>query len=143
MPKNKLIFILIIVILGMAGYGYFQAIPGVQNRTENLPQIEISPEFFDFREIEYGKIAEYDFKIKNLGNEFLEIKRIATSCACTSAKVSLEKIAPGEEATLYVSYDTGAMSGAHGKGQQERIIYVRSSDPVNPQVEVMIYANVR
>jgi hypothetical protein len=42
-----------------------------------------------------------------------------------------------------VTYDTGAMSGAHAKGQQKRIIYIKSNDPINPQIEAMIYAYVR
>ncbi len=68
---------------------------------------------------------------------------MATSCACTSAKVTKEKIAPGKEADLNVTYDTGAMSGPHGKGSQERIIYIKSNDPINPQAEVTIKAYVR
>ncbi|KKT16741.1 MAG: hypothetical protein UV98_C0023G0001, partial [Parcubacteria group bacterium GW2011_GWB1_43_6] len=109
----------------------------------NLPQIEITPKSFDFGEVQYGDIAEYSFKIKNTGSEILEIKRLATSCGCTSAKIAKVELNPGEEADLRVTYDSGAMSGPHGKGEQERIIYVKSSDPVNPQVEVMVYANVR
>ena len=88
-------------------------------------------------------MVEYTFKVKNIGQVLLEIKRVSTSCGCTSAEVSKEKIAPNEEADLLVIYDTGAMSGAHAKGEQERIIYVKSSDPINPQIEVMIYATVK
>lgn len=141
--KLKFFFIITLVILGLAVYGYFQSIPGVDDQTENRPKIEITPEDFDFGEIQYGEIVQHTFKVKNLGNEVLEIKRVATSCACTTAKIGLEKINPGEEAELLVNYDTGAMSGAHARGEQERIIYVKSSDPVNPQVEVIIYADVK
>ena len=89
------------------------------------------------------KVVEYIFKVKNTGNEALEIKKVATSCACTTAKIDKEKINPGKETNLLVVYNTGAMSGSHAKGEQERIIYVRSNDSVNPQVEVMIYADVK
>lgn len=143
MRKLKIFLILTIVILGLAVYGYFKAIPGFENQTEAYPKIEITPEYFDFGEVNYGQVLEYTFKVKNAGSEILEIKRVATSCACTSAKISEEKISPNQEAGLIVSYDTGAMSGPHGKGEQERIIYIKSNDPVNPQVEVMIYSNVK
>jgi len=139
--KTKIVFVLVLVVLGLAGYGYFKSIPGIE--PGNLPQIEITPKSFDFGEVQYGDIAEYSFKIKNTGSEILEIKRLATSCGCTSAKIAKVELNPGEEADLRVTYDSGAMSGPHGKGEQERIIYVKSSDPVNPQVEVMVYANVR
>ena len=135
--KPKIIF-LILIIAGLAIYGYFKAIPGAQNKDGNLPKIEINPQSFDFGEIEYGQIVEQSFTIKNTGQEVLEIKRVATSCACTKAKVSQEKINPREEAALLVTYDSGAMSGSHGRGDQDRIIYIKSNDPLNPQTEITI-----
>lgn len=143
--KSKTLFLIIsvLVIAGIAISGYFKAIPGVENQGGSLPQIEITPKSFDFGEINYGEIVEYSFKVKNLGDGILEIKRVATSCACTTAEIEKEVLSPGEEVELLVTYDTGAMSGAHAKGEQERIIYLKSNDPVNPQVEAMIYAVVR
>ncbi len=143
--KQKSLFFTFFILLfvGLAIYGYFNAIPGVEDQTEGLPKIEVRPESFDFGEIEYGEIVRYTFKVKNLGDEVLEIKRVATSCGCTTAEVTKDRIAPGEEADLNVAYDTGAMSGPHGKGEQERIIYVKSNDPISPQVEVTITAYVK
>lgn len=141
--KIFVFLILVILILGLAVFGYFNSIPGAENQTNNLPKIEISPQDFDFGDIDYGQVVEYSFKIKNLGKEILEIKRVATSCACTTAKIAKEIINPGEETDLIVRYDTGLMAGSHGKGRQERIIYVKSNDPVNPQIEAVIYANVK
>lgn len=142
---RKLIFLAFgLIILGLAVYGYFQATGGVKNQIQTGPKIEITPQSFDFGEVKYGKVVQYTLRVKNLGGEVLEIKRVATSCACTSAKIDKEKIKPGETTELLVTYDTAAMGeGAHGRGKQERIIYVKSNDPVNPQVTVMIYANVK
>lgn len=138
------VFLLVFLILGLAIIGYFKAIPAPTGGVDNLPKIEVSPQSFDFGEVEYGKVAGYTFKVRNTGSEILEIKRVATSCACTTAKILKEKLNPGEETELLVSYDTAAMGrSAHGMGKQERIIYVKSNDPVNPQVTVMIYANVK
>jgi len=140
---KKLFFLILgLIILGLAGYGYFKSIPGTDSRVGSYSQIEITPKAYDFGEIDFGDIVSYDFKIKNSGDEILEIKRVATSCPCANAKVEREKIEPGEEANLFVSYDSGAM-GTHGKGKQERIIYIKSNDPEKPQVEVMIYADVK
>jgi hypothetical protein len=137
------ILILVVLFLGLLVYGYFQSTPNIEKQTGNLPKIEITPKIFDFGSIEYGQVLRHTFRVKNIGSEILEIKRVATSCACTTAKIALDKINPGQETDLYVTYDTGAMSGPHGRGRQERIIYVKSSDPINPQTEVTIYANVR
>ncbi len=143
MVKLKFVLILGLVILGLAGYGYFKSTPGVENQAENLPKIEITPQYFDFGEVEDGQVLEYSFLVKNVGAKVLEIKRVATSCTCTTAEVKKDKLAPGERVDLLVKYDSGAMPGHHGRGKQERIIYVQSNDPLNPQVEVTIYANVR
>jgi len=141
--KTKIVFVLVLIVLGLAGYGYFKSIPGIEPGTGDLPRIEITPQSFDFGDVVYGQVVEHAFKVKNAGSEILEIKRLATSCGCTSAEIAEKQINPGGEAELRVAYDTGAMSGPHGKGPQERIIYIKSSDPVNPQIEVMIYANVK
>ncbi len=140
--KNYLL-ILPLVIIGFAVLGYLRSVPGVEDKTDSRPQIEITPQTFDFNEIEYGSIVEHTFKIKNLGKEVLEINKIATSCACTSAEVDKEIIKPNEEVSLKVIYNTGLMSGSHAKGDQERIIYVKSNDPINPQAEVTIHAYVK
>ena len=72
----KFFLILGLIILGLAGYGYFRSIPGVENPDIGRPQIKISPESFDFGDVEFGRIVETKFKLKNSGDEILEIKRI-------------------------------------------------------------------
>lgn len=141
MKKIWLVLILFIAVLAI--YGYFNAVSGPEDQSENQPKIEITPSFFDFGEIEYGQIVEHIFKVKNSGKEILEIKRVATSCACTTAEMGKNVLNPNEEVELLVKYDTGAMSGSHAKGKQERIIYIKTNDPINPQIEALIYAYVR
>lgn len=132
------------IIIGLVAYGYSQATSSLPNQTGKTPQIEITPASFDFGRIKFGQVVNYTFKIKNKGRELLEIKRVSTSCGCTTARVSQEKLAPSEEANLLVTYDTAAMGeGPHGRGKQERIIYVKSNDPLSPQVTVTIDANVQ
>ena len=141
--KPKIWIFIILIIVSLFIFGYFKSIPGVEDQAENIPKIEINPKDFYFGEIDYGQVVNYSFLVKNVGSEILEIKRVSTSCACTTAEIKKEKINPNETAELQVVYDTGAMSGPHGMGEQERIIYVKSNDPINPQTEVMIYANVK
>lgn len=143
--KLKIIIpIILVVIFGLAALGYFRAVPGVEDETTGYPRIEITPKNFNFGEVNFGKVAEYAFKIKNLGDAVLEIRKVATSCGCTTATVDKEQLNPGEEMELSVSYDTAVMGDSpHGKGEQERIIYVKSNDPLNPQVEVTINAYVK
>lgn len=137
------IFVVLGIVLGLAVYGYSKAVSPPSDQVESRPQIEITPSSFDFGEIEYGTVVEHIFDLKNLGSETLEILRLSTSCGCTSAEVDKEVIPAGEQTSLKVTYNTGLMSGSHAKGKQERIIYVKTNDPVSPQVEVTISALVR
>lgn len=137
----KLILVLGLVAGGTAVLGYFKAVPGIGNQAGDFPSVEITPRLFDFGQIKLGDVVNYSFRVQNLGQGVLEIKRVATSCACASAQIAKEKIDPGEAVELLVSYDSGAMP-LHGSGREERIIYLRSNDPINPQVEVRIYATV-
>jgi len=141
-PKYTLI-IFFIIFLSFAVYGYFEAVPGLDNLSESHPTIKAIPDSFDFGEIEYGRVAENTFVIKNSGEEVLEITRLSTSCACTSARIEKEILNPGEEVNLFVKYNTGLMTGDYAKGNQERIIYIKTNDPVNPQIEVTIKAYVK
>ncbi|MBI2042557.1 MAG: DUF1573 domain-containing protein [Candidatus Nealsonbacteria bacterium] len=143
MQKTLVIFsIVAAAALSMLGYGYIKATPDPGGLTGSFPAIEIIPEFFDFGEVAYGEVAKHIFVLKNTGSQPLELKRISTSCACTTAKATVETILPGQQTKLTVSYDTGAMSGPHGKGDQERIIYIQSNDPMKPQIEAIIHARV-
>ncbi len=143
--KQKVVMFMALglIIAGLAIYGYFRAISGLNNQIEKYPRIEVVPQSFDFGEIEYGDVAEYTFKVENSGEGILEIKKVATSCACTTAETEKETLKPGEKTNLFVKYNTGAMSGPHARGKQERIIYIKSNDPINPQIEAMIYAYVK
>lgn len=143
--KSRIIIFssLTLIVIILAVYGYFRAVPNAENGTESLPKIEIVPTFFDFGLVEYGAVAKHTFKVKNSGTKILEIIKVATSCGCTQAKIAKTSIEPGEEADLNVEYNTGLMSGSHAQGAQERIIYVKSNDPVKPQVEAIIMAIVK
>lgn len=140
--KTKFLLILGAIILSLAVYGYFKSVPGAEENVAR-PQIGVSPQDFDFGQIQYGQTVKYAFSVKNTGEALLEIDRVGTSCSCTKAEIAKTKLNPGEETSVLVTYDSGAMSGDHAKGLQERIIYIRSTDPVNPQVEVTLHADVK
>ncbi len=141
--KTKFLFITAVLLFvgGLSLVGYVKAVPGAKDGA-SMPKIEITPASYDFGDIQYKDIVSRGFKIKNTGNAVLSITRVATSCGCTTAKVVKTTLEPGEETELEVIYNSGLMTGGHGKGQQERIIYIKSNDPVNPQIEALIYGTV-
>ena len=92
----------------------------------------------DFGVVQEGKKVEYTFKIANFGTGDLLIKDIKTSCGCTAALVSSEKLAPGEKGSLKVELDT-----TNRLGRMSRTITITSNDPTEPQKILTIYADVQ
>lgn len=137
--KFKIVLSFGAILIFLAAVGYLKAMPS-QDSIDG-PRIQIEPTTFDFGEVGSDQVSEHRFTVKNIGNEVLGITRVSTSCGCTSAEVDKEKLAPGEEAELLVTYDSGLMK--HEKGKIERFVYIRSNDPLSPQTEVAIYAWVK
>ncbi len=92
----------------------------------------------DFGAVQEGKKVEYTFKIANFGTGDLLIKNIKTSCGCTAALVSSEKLAPGEKGSLKVELDT-----TDRLGKMSRTITITTNDPSEPQKILTIYADVQ
>ena len=104
------------------------------------PRIELSTSFFDMGDInpDEGKIVE-TFYVKNTGGADLEILSVSTSCGCTEAEVGSENIPPGGQTTLTVTYDPSVHKGLTGK--IKRIVYIKSNDPGNGEVELELAGN--
>jgi hypothetical protein len=102
------------------------------------PVLEFSETQYDFGKIEEGKVVEHTFKFQNNGKATLKINDIKTSCGCTAALVSSEKIAPGEEGTLLVELDT-----KNRKGKMRRTITIKSNDSKEPTQILTVYADIQ
>jgi hypothetical protein len=102
------------------------------------PVLKFTETLHDFGKIEEGKVVEYTFKFKNSGKDTLKISDIKTSCGCTAALVSNDKIGPGEEGTLHVELDS-----KNRKGKMSRTITVKSNDPKEPTKVLTVYADIQ
>ena len=115
---------------------------------------------YDFGEISMaaGKV-KYDFKIRNSGNEAAVIKKIYTSCMCTTAELMIKgkKMGPygmpghgvipvinqiidaNEEATIEAVFDPAAHGPAGvGKIQRAVIIENNAGDPIELQLTAVV-----
>lgn len=126
-------------------FGYFQAMPSLPSGENNFqgPKITVEPKVYDFGDIKFGAIVEHRFKVENIGDKTLEIKRLSTSCACTKARIDKEKLEPGEKTELLVTYDPATMGRKIIGKRVARFIYLKSNDLTNPQEEVTIYGRAQ
>lgn len=69
--------------------------------------------------------AKYTFR--NEGKKPVTIRKVKTSCGCTSAKLAKDTYAPGEQGEVAVRFTFGDRTGAHRK-----VITVTSDDQPEP-----------
>lgn len=102
------------------------------------PRIEAAAPSFDFGNVLEGTAVKHDFTIKNVGQGDLVIGQVQTSCGCTVAKSDKQRLHPGEQTDLPVTFDT-----RHEKGHASRRIDVYTNDPQTPDLALEIHGVVR
>ena len=94
-------------------------------------------ETWDFGKVKQGEVLAHEFVFVNEGDAPLVIERVATSCGCTAALASEDRIAPGKEGRIKASFDTRGYAGSVVK-----YVYVESNDAVGARRELKITAEI-
>ncbi len=92
---------------------------------------------WDFGKIKQGEVLAHDFVFTNEGEGPLVIERIASTCGCTAALASEDKIGPGKTGKINVTFDSRGYSGKIVK-----YIHVESNDSEDPSREIRIEAEI-
>lgn len=101
------------------------------------PKIHVDKTKIDLGTIYHGDVKTVKLLVSNSGTQPLHIRNVETSCGCTSAKKTLEPIAPGTSDTIEVSFNS---TGFDGKIRKEVMIY--SDDPSSPTMFISITGTV-
>ncbi|HKL09739.1 MAG TPA: DUF1573 domain-containing protein [Bacteroidales bacterium] len=105
---------------------------------ENAPKIEIEERNHNFGKVPRDqKEIETDFHFKNTGKSDLIIRKIRTTCGCTTANLEKKVLKPGETSSFRAVFTPGSR-----KGIQRKSIYIISNDPKNPEVRLMITGEI-
>lgn len=106
--------------------------------------INVEPESFDFGTVVYGDVSRKEFSVTNKGTESIDILKISTSCGCTKAFMEKETkvIGPGESAKLIVTFDPAVHKDDTDVGEITRVVYIKTTDEINPETEINLQANV-
>ncbi|MBI5817248.1 MAG: DUF1573 domain-containing protein [Candidatus Yonathbacteria bacterium] len=131
------------------------------NATSSAGALAPAESFYDFGTISMsaGKVSHV-FKIKNSGTNLVQVKKIFTSCMCTTATLTTKQgkagpfgmpghamiptisqtIIPNEEASVEAVFDPAA-HGPQGVGKVRRTIYIETDSQKEP-FELTFEANV-
>lgn len=74
------------------------------------------------------------FAFKNTGKEPITIKKVTSSCGCTSTKLEKKTYAPGERGEIEVKFTFGSRHGA-----QRKIIGVMSTDKQEWRLDLRVW----
>lgn len=133
MSGNKLqhLHLLLLSLLVMLPAGALHA--------QKAPYAEISFDkvVHDFGSIEESGLAYCEFEFTNTGTAAMEIRRVNSSCGCTTPEYPKTPIVPGAKGIIKVAYNTVGRPGPFNKS-----IAVYSNATANPTVMLSIRGSV-
>lgn len=116
----------------------------------DISNVQVTPEFYKLGDIPInGGLVTKEYEIRNTTDSTMKLKKIATSCMCTQAKIKVGdketryygmehptdknppvnlELAPNETAKVTVNFDPAA-HGPQGTGPFDRTVMLTFSDP--------------
>ncbi len=104
----------------------------------NAPKIVFEKKTLNFGEIDYGEKVETVINFKNEGKSDLIIRKIRTTCGCTTVAPKKTILKPGESSSFIAIFNPGSRTG-----KQKKSIYVISNDPKKSNERLMISGIVK
>ncbi|MCF8335857.1 MAG: DUF1573 domain-containing protein, partial [Bacteroidales bacterium] len=104
---------------------------------ENAPNVEFEETTYNFGTARQNSKIEYVFRFKNTGKSNLKIRKLRSTCGCTTAELDKKVIAPGESSSFKAIFHTGER-----EGHQHKSIYFISNDPDNSNLRLNIKGKV-
>jgi len=101
------------------------------------PKLKFNETAWDFGKVKQGEVLSHEFVFTNEGDATLVIQKVSTSCGCTAALVSADKIQPGKEGRIGIKFDTRGYGG-----QVKKLVYVDSNDPGEPHRMLEVAADI-
>ncbi|MDP2683711.1 MAG: DUF1573 domain-containing protein [bacterium] len=130
--RKYLIFSLAVLVLGL-----FLSLSSIHHVNAQENGINISPSTYDFGDIDQGGgIVSTEVVVENKSSIAIDINRLSTSCGCTTALMSTDTLEPGEKRVMKISFDP--MVHPDFRGELTRVVYLQTSDPYNPEIEINI-----
>lgn len=93
------------------------------------PNVQTDEVLYDFGYVQHQQTITHIFKLKNVGSQPLIIHRIDSSCSCTAALISNEKVLPNETAEIEVKFET-----EYRRGRRTVTVKVHTNDIDTPVV---------
>ena len=106
------------------------------------PSGVVNQDYFDYGDVKGGTWIETTFKIKNVGDQPLNVLNepyveLIEGCCPPIASITARTLYPGDEATVSMSF----MMDGEMVGQHEFLAHIMTDDPVEADKQVRILSN--
>lgn len=105
---------------------------------EKEPDIHVEEWIWDFGTIGQKQTIEHKFTLKNRGKADLIISDVRSTCACIAVLSNPNRIRPGKEAKIKVSFYSD-----YRAGRVTKYVYVDINDPDQPWVKLTVTGVVK
>lgn len=102
------------------------------------PELAAGKTEVDFGSVVQGTKVEHTFVFRNAGDAELVISQVRSSCGCTAALLSADRLPPGGRGELRAVFDSGRF-----RGPVSKTVFLHSNDPRRPVVELHLRGTVR
>jgi hypothetical protein len=103
----------------------------------DAPKVFFENAVFNFGTIKQGQKVSHEFKFKNEGKSNLVIRKVTTSCGCTTINPNDKEIKPGESSSLTAVFDSSGKMG-----EQNKSIVIVTNDPKKQKITLSITGKV-
>ena len=100
---------------------------------EAMPVITFDSDMHDFGRLSAGESVSYSFHFRNTGKADLVISSCSATCGCTVADYPKERIAPGSDAYVTVSFNSAGKSGQ----QFQEVTVVSNAQPSSTKLTIL------
>lgn len=103
------------------------------NETEKMPVIAFDSDVHDFGRLSAGESISYSFHFRNAGTADLVISGCSATCGCTIADYPKDRIAPGGEGYITVTFKSAGKSGQ----QFQEVTVVTNAQPSRVKLKIL------
>jgi hypothetical protein len=116
MKQAKALILCLALGVGMVSCGDDASKKGAGELDENVPVMALlDSATYEFGMVNEGEIVEHSFKFKNEGEFPLIINNVTASCGCTIPEWPRDPIAPNEESSILVRFNSKGKPGPQVK----------------------------
>ncbi len=102
------------------------------DESAKMPVITFDQELHDFGRLSAGENISYSFHFRNTGNSDLVISSCSATCGCTVASFPKERIAPGGEGYVTVTFNSSGKAGQ----QYQEVTVVSNAQPARAKLKI-------